>query len=172
MDGGLQILGVAQGSLIVDVWVEPVGWVWVAEDCLEGEVDVDKEMLVGLELRVVELGVETLFVMVGNVPVVDLDGDESDVDTGVAVPIVVIGVPLVELGWPAVDIGNDVPEVDTCVDVPVVVIAVPFVKLGWTVVDLGNDVPVVDFAVVVTEGGWEEAVVIKLGSTLLLHKSP
>lgn len=122
-------------------------------------------MLVGLELRVVEMGVETVFVLVGNVPVVDWDGDESDVDTGVAVPIVVIGVPLVELGWPAVDLGNDVPEVDTC-------FVVPAVELGWPVVDLGNDVPVVDFAVVVTEGGGEEAVVIKLGSTLLLHKSP
>ena len=54
------------------------------------------------------------------------------------------------------------PEVDTCVDVPVVVISVPFVELDWPVVDLGNDVPVVDFAVVVTEGGGEEAVVIKM----------
>ena len=140
MDGGLQILGVAQGSLIVDVWVEPEGWVWVAEDCLEGEVDVDKEMLVGLELGIVELDVETVLVLAGNVPVVDWDGDVPEVDRGVDVPKVVIGVPLVELGWPAVD--------------------------------LGNDVLVVDFAVVVTEGGGEEAVVIKLGSTLLLHKSP
>lgn len=165
MDGGLQILGVAQGSLIVDVWVEPEGWVWVAEDCLEGEVDVDKEMLVGLELGIVELDVETVLVLAGNVPVVDWDGDVPEVDRGVDVPKVVIGVPLVELGWPAVDLGNDVPEVDTCV-------VVPAVELGWPVVDLGNDVPVVDFAVVVREGGGEEAVVIKLGSTLLLHKSP
>ena len=92
MDGGLQILGVAQGSLIVDVWVVAEEWVWVAEDCLEGEVDVDKEMLVGLELRAVELGVETVLVLVGNVPVVDWNGDVPEVDRGVDVPIVVIGV--------------------------------------------------------------------------------
>ena len=79
--------------------------------------------------------------------------------------VVPLGVPLVELSWPAVDLSNDIPEVDTCVVVPVV-------KLGWPVVDLNNDVPVVDFDVVFTEGGWEEAVVIKLGSILLLHKSP
>mgnify|MGYP003690292641 CR=1 FL=1 len=55
----------------MDVWVEPEAWVLEGEDCLEGEVDVDKEMLVGLELGVVELGVETVLVLVGNVPVVD-----------------------------------------------------------------------------------------------------
>ena len=32
---------------------------------------MDKEMLVGLELGVVELDVETVLVLVGNVPVVD-----------------------------------------------------------------------------------------------------
>ena len=55
----------------MDVWVEPEGWVCEAEDCLEGEVDVDKEMLVGLELGVVKLDVEIVLVLVGNVPVVD-----------------------------------------------------------------------------------------------------
>ena len=80
MDGGLQILGVEQGSLIVDVWVEPEGWVCVAEDCLEGGIDVDKEMLVGLELCVVEVGVETVSILVCGVRVVDWEGDISKVD--------------------------------------------------------------------------------------------
>ena len=55
----------------MDVWVEPEAWVLEAEECLEGEVDVDKEMLVGLEFEVVEMGVETVFVLVGIVPVVN-----------------------------------------------------------------------------------------------------
>ena len=55
----------------MDVWVEPEGWVCVAEDCLEGGIDVDKEMLVGLELCVVEVGVETVSILVCGVRVVD-----------------------------------------------------------------------------------------------------